>query len=37
MLEGVTGAKLSRNVEKKEQIEVQAFPGATTNCLKHHI
>ena len=37
MLKRVSGAKLSREIEKKQRIEVKAFPGATTNCLKHHI
>ena len=36
MLKPVSGAKLSRDIEK-ERIEVKAFPGATKNCLKHHI
>ena len=26
-----------KDIEKKERIEVKAFPGATTNCLKHHV
>ena len=37
MLKQVSEAKLSTNIEKKERIEVKAFPGATTNYLKHHI
>ena len=37
MLKRVSEAKLSRHIEKKERIEVKAFPGTTTNCLKHHI
>ena len=37
MLKHVGGVQLSRDIEKKEQIEVKAFPGAKTNCLKHHI
>ena len=37
MLKRISGAKLCRGIEKEERIEVQAFPGATTNCLKHHI
>ena len=37
MLNRVSGAKLSRDIEKEERIEVMAFPGATMNCLRHHI
>ena len=28
---------LRKTLKKKERIEVKAFPGATTNCLKHHV
>ena len=37
MLKRVSGANLSRDIEKEERTEVKAFPRATTNCLKHHI
>ena len=37
MLKQVSGAKLRRDSEIKERLEVKAFPGATTNCLKHLI
>ena len=34
MLKSVSGAKLSRYIEKK-RMEVKGSPGATTNCLKY--
>ena len=35
LIQHVSGAKLSKDNEKKEWVEVKTFPGVTTNCLKH--
>ena len=35
--DSVLKREVSKDIEKKERIEVKAFPGATTNCLKHHV